>query len=47
MLYEVITKRFVEFYIENAGKIAKDVGYVALPQDMYTKASVEFAEFVK
>ncbi len=40
-------KRFVEFYIENAGKIAKDVGYVALPQDMYTKASVEFAEFVK
>lgn len=28
-------KAFVEFYIENAAELSAEVGYVALPQDMY------------
>jgi phosphate transport system substrate-binding protein len=31
-------KAFVTFYIENAGDLASEVGYVALPDAMYTEA---------
>ena len=28
-------KAFVEFYLESAGQLASEVGYIALPEDMY------------
>lgn len=28
-------KKFVKFYLENAGKLAEEVGYVSLPQQVY------------
>ncbi len=31
-------KKFVEFYIKNAGKLSEKVGYVALPADLYDLA---------
>jgi len=37
-------KKFVEFYLENVGKIAKQVGYIALPEKAYTLAKKKFAE---
>lgn len=40
-------QNFVEFYLDKAAGISKDVGYVALPQEMYTKAKEEFAAFIK
>jgi len=39
-------KRFVEFYLENAGKLAKDVGYMPLPSEEYERAKKSFADFV-
>jgi len=29
---------FVEFYLENAGELASEVGYVSLPEELYTEA---------
>jgi phosphate transport system substrate-binding protein len=29
---------FVTFYVENAGELAAEVGYVSLPEEMYTEA---------
>lgn len=29
---------FVEFYLENAGELAAEVGYVSLPEELYTEA---------
>lgn len=39
-------KKFVEFYLENAGKLAKDVGYMPLPSEEYERAKKSFADFV-
>jgi phosphate transport system substrate-binding protein len=36
-------KAFVEFYIENAPTLVPEVGYVALPSDIYTLVSERFA----
>lgn len=35
-------KEFVDFYLKNAGKIAKQVGYIALPAKAYDMASDRF-----
>jgi len=35
-------ERFVEFYLDNAGKLASDVGYVAMPDDAYELARQRF-----
>jgi phosphate transport system substrate-binding protein len=40
-------KRFVEFYLEEAPKIAKDVGYVPLPAELYEREKKNFQLFVK
>ena len=29
---------FVDFYLENAGMLAEEVGYVALPDEVYLSA---------
>jgi len=38
---------FVEFYIANAAKLSKEVGYVPLPESMYAKSKADFAGLVK
>ena len=38
--------KFVEFYLQNCGKLAKDVGYVPLAADLYTKEAEKFKQFV-
>jgi len=38
--------RFVEFYLENAGTLAPEVGYVALPSEEYQKQLEKFRQFV-
>ncbi len=38
---------FVEFYLENAGELSQDVGYVALPDSLYEIEKEKFAEFLK
>ena len=35
-------KEFVEFYLKNAGKISKQVGYIALPDRAYKMAEERF-----
>jgi phosphate transport system substrate-binding protein len=40
-------KAFVEFYLQSAAGISKDVGYVALPAEQYTEELAKFAAFVK
>lgn len=40
-------KSFVEFYLQKAAGISKDVGYVALPAEMYTEGLAKFAAFTK
>ena len=35
-------KAFIEFYIENAGALAKEVGYVALPESIYKRDMERF-----
>lgn len=37
-------RKFVEFYLENVGKIAKQVGYIALPDKAYELAKKKFQE---
>ena len=37
-------KKFVEFYIDNAGQLAKQVGYVALPEGIYDLAMEHFED---
>lgn len=39
--------KFVEFYIENAAELSKDVGYIPLPQEQYAKELEEFKSFVQ
>lgn len=38
---------FVRFYLKNAGKIVKDVGYIGLTEDEYERELQKFNEFVK
>lgn len=40
-------KAFVQFYIENAGSIAREVGYVALPADLKKQELIRFANFIQ
>jgi len=37
-------QKFVEFYLDNVGKIAKQVGYIALPENAYKLVKKKFAE---
>ncbi len=37
-------KKFVEFYLENAGKFAVDVGYVALPSAVYDAGKLHYQQ---
>ncbi len=39
--------RFVEFYLQNAAKVAEDVGYVPAPQNVYDEQLKKFREFVE
>jgi len=38
---------FVNFYIDNAGDLSKDVGYIPLPVEMYTQQKENFKTFVE
>ena len=38
---------FVNFYIDNAGDLSKDVGYIPLPVEIYTKQRENFKAFVE
>ncbi|MBN2165559.1 MAG: PstS family phosphate ABC transporter substrate-binding protein [Marinilabiliaceae bacterium] len=38
---------FVNFYLNNASAVAKDVGYVSLPAEDYTSALAEFKAFLQ
>lgn len=37
---------FVNFYLENTGELAQDVGYIPLPDENYTKQKENFKAFV-
>ncbi len=36
---------FMEFYLNNAGKLAKEVGYIAMPEEEYQKQLKKFRDF--
>ena len=38
---------FVNFYIQNAGELSKDVGYIPLPEENYKKQTENFKTFVE
>lgn len=38
---------FVNFYIDNAGELSKDVGYIPLPDENYAKQKENFKTFVE
>jgi len=38
---------FVNFYIQNAGELSKDVGYIPLPDENYKKQTENFKTFVE
>lgn len=38
---------FVNFYIDNAGELAEDVGYIPLPAELYAKQKESFKAFVE
>ncbi|MBG7630667.1 MAG: PstS family phosphate ABC transporter substrate-binding protein [Bacteroidetes bacterium] len=38
---------FVNFYIDNAGELAEDVGYIPLPAEKYTQQKANFNAFVE
>jgi len=38
-------KAFVEFYLESAGQLASEVGYIALPEDMYQASRGQVAAY--
>ncbi len=38
---------FVNFYIDNAGDLAEDVGYIPLPSELYAKQKESFKTFVE
>lgn len=37
-------KKFVEFYLDNAGDLAEQVDYVALPEELYDRAIMHFED---
>jgi len=39
--------KFVDFYLNNAGELSKDVGYIPLPKEKYEEQKQKFKEFVK
>ncbi|HON53288.1 MAG TPA: PstS family phosphate ABC transporter substrate-binding protein [Bacteroidales bacterium] len=40
-------KSFVEFYMKNVSVLSKDVGYIPLPDSLYTKELQKFQDFIK
>ncbi len=38
-------REFIDFYLDQAGKIAKDVGYVPMPDSLYEKEKEKFKAF--
>lgn len=38
---------FVDFYMKNASALSKDVGYIPLPDSLYTKELEKFKSFIK
>jgi phosphate transport system substrate-binding protein len=38
---------FVNFYIDNAGELSEDVGYISLPAELYAKQKESFKNFVE
>ncbi|MEH6764006.1 MAG: PstS family phosphate ABC transporter substrate-binding protein [Aequorivita antarctica] len=38
---------FVHYYLENAGELSTDVGYIPLPTELYTKQKEDFQAFVE
>jgi len=38
-------RTFVDFYIDNAGALANEVGYIELPEEMYQEARDQVASF--
>ena len=40
-------KEFVNFYLDNAGSLVKDVGYIPLTKDEYAKEKKKFANYLK
>lgn len=38
---------FVKFYLENAGTLAKEVGYISLPAEKYQEQQTKWEEFLK
>ena len=38
---------FINFYIDNAGELSKDVGYIPLPDENYNKQAENFKTFVE
>ncbi|WP_439881210.1 PstS family phosphate ABC transporter substrate-binding protein [Pontibacter sp. MBLB2868] len=41
------TVDFVNFYIDNAGELSKEVGYIPLPAEKYTEQKAKFKQFVQ
>lgn len=40
-------KAFVDFYLDHAAQLSKDVGYISLPKEEYTKMKAKYHEFLK
>jgi phosphate transport system substrate-binding protein len=38
---------FINFYLESAGELAQEVGYIALPDNVYNEQRQKFEQFVK
>src|SRR5690606_3759701 len=41
---EPVVKEYIKFYLENAGTLAREVGYVALPEAVYRLSYERFLE---
>jgi phosphate transport system substrate-binding protein len=41
------TVDFVNFYLKNAGELSQEVGYIALPAEMYKEQQEKFKQFVQ
>ena len=41
------TVDFVKFYLNNAGELSKEVGYIPLPDEMYKEQQEKFKQFVE
>lgn len=38
---------FINFYLDNAAELSKDVGYIPLPKENYTQQKESFKAFVE